>query len=195
MSELPRKVLPAIALATMAFLVGLVIAGGTASAQYPPPVGSVTASLSDTTPATGTSVACTCTVLDTVGNPVADEVCEFTIVSQPGADASLSSTTAVTNAQGIATVTLLTGSTPGTISVSAEARSVASQATAVAESATPVAPTVPATPGAAPPTGAGQGDGGTPLALWITAIGAAGALGLVSLYIVVRSAAARPKSR
>jgi hypothetical protein len=195
MSELPRKVLPAIALTTMALLVALVIAGGTASAQYPPPVGSVTASLSDTTPATGTSVACTCTVLDTVGSPVADEVCEFTIVSQPGADASLSSTTAVTNAQGIATVTLFTGSTPGTISVSAEARSVASQATAIAEAATPVAPTVPATPGAAPPTGAGQGDGGTPLALWITAIGAAGALGLVSLYIVVRSAAARPKSR
>jgi hypothetical protein len=195
MSELARKVLPATALATMALLVALVIAGGTASAQYPPPVGSVTASLSDTTPATGTSVACTCTVLDTVGNPVAGEVCDFTIVSQPGADASLSSTTAVTNAQGIATVTLFTGSTPGTISVSAEARSVASQATAVAEAATPVAPTVPATPGAAPPTGAGQGDSGTPLALWITAIGAAGALGLVSLYIVVRSAAARPKSR
>jgi hypothetical protein len=195
MSELPRKVLSAILLAIPALLVALVIAGGTASAQYPPPVGSVTASLSDTTPATGTSVACTCTVLDTVGNPVAGEVCDFTIVSQPGADASLSSTTAVTNAQGIATVTLFTGSTPGTISVSAEARSVASQATAVAEAATPVAPTVPATPGAAPPTGAGQGDGGTPLALWITAIGAAGALGLASLYIVVRSAAARPKSR
>jgi len=192
MSELPRKVLPAIALATVGLLVALVIAGGTASAQYPPPVGSVTTSLSDTTPATGTSVTCTCTVLDTVGNPVAGEVCEFTIVSQPGTDASLSSTTAVTNAQGIATVTLFTGSTPGTIVVEAEARAIESQATATAETATPTAPV---TPGAAPPTGVGQGDGGTPLALWIVAIGCAGALGLASLLIVVRSAAGRPKSR
>jgi hypothetical protein len=195
MSELPRKALPVIALATIGLLVALAVAGGTASAQYPPPVGSVDTSLSDPTPATGASVACTCEVLDTVGNPVAGEVCEFTIVSQPGTDASLSSTTAVTNAQGIATVTLFTGSTEGTIVVEAEARSIASQATATAEVATPVAPTVPATPGAAPPTGAGQGDGGTPIALWIVAIGAAGALGLASLVIVLRSAAGRPKSR
>jgi len=181
-------------LVIIAFLVALTIAGGTASAQYPPPVGSVTTSLSDTTPATGSSVTCTCTVLDTVGNPVAGEVCEFTIVSQPGTDAYLSSTTAVTNAQGIATVTLFTGSTAGTIIVEAEARSIESQATAHAEAATPVAPTVPATPGAAPPTGAGQGDGGTPLALWIVAISAAGALGLASLLVVLRSAAGRPKS-
>ena len=192
MSELRRKVLPAIALTTIGLLVALVIAGGTASAQYPPPVGSVTASLSDPTPATGTSVTCTCTVLDTVGNPVAGEVCEFTITSQPGTDASLSSTTAITNAQGIATVTLFTGSTAGTIVVEAEARSIESQATAIAEAATPVPP---ATPGAAPPTGVGQGDGGTPLALWIVAIGCAGALGLASLLIVLRSAAGRPKSR
>ena len=198
MSELPRKVLPAIALAVIALLVALMaltIAGGRASAQSPPPVGSVTTSLSDTTPATGTSVTCTCAVLDTVGNPVAGEVCEFTIVSQPGTDASLSSTTAVTNAQGIATVTLFTGSTPGEIVVEAQSRAVESRATAAAEAATPGAPTLPATPGAAPPTGAGQGDGGTPLALWLLAIGAAGTLGLASLLVVLRSAAGRPKSR
>jgi len=198
MSELLRKVLPAIALAAIGLLVALMvltIAGGTASAQYPPPVGSVTTSLSDPTPATGSSVTVTCTVLDTVGNPVAGEVCVFTIVSQPGTDASLSSTTAVTNAQGIATVTLFTGSTSGTIVVEAEARSIESQATAITEAATPVAPTVPATPGAAPPTGVGQGDGGTPLALWIVAIGAAGALGLASLLVVLRSAAGRPRNR
>jgi hypothetical protein len=192
MSELPRKVLLAIALVTVGLLAALTIAGGTASAQYPPPVGSVTTSLSDTTPATGASVTCTCAVLDTVGNPVAGEVCEFTIVSQPGTDASLSSTTAVTNAQGIATVTLFTGSTSGTIVVEAEARSIESQASATAGAATPVPS---ATPGAAPPTGVGQGDGGTPVALWIVAIGAAGVLGLVSLLIVLRSAAGRPKSR
>lgn len=195
MSELLRKILPAIALAAIGLLVALMvltIAGGTASAQYPPPAGSVTTSLSDTTPATGSSVTVTCTVLDTVGNPVAGEVCVFTIVSQPGTDVSLSSTTAVTNAQGIATVTLYTGSTVGAISVSAEARSIESQATAIAEAATP---TVPGTPGAAPPTGVGQGDGGTPLALWIVAIGAAGALGLASLLVVLRSAAGRPRNR
>jgi ABC-type Na+ efflux pump permease subunit len=195
MSELPRKVLPAIALAIIGLLVALMaltIAGGTASAQYPPPAGSVTVSLSDTTPATGSSVTCTCAVLDTVGNPVAGEVCVFTIVSQPGTDASLSSTTAITNAQGIATVTLFTGSTSGAISVSAEARSIESQATAIAEAATP---TVPGTPGAAPPTGAGHGDGGTPLALWLVAIGAACVLGLGSLVVVLRSTAGRPRNR
>ena len=195
MSELLRKILPAIALAAIGLLVALMvltIAGGTASAQYPPPVGSVTTSLSDPTPATGSSVTVTCTVLDTVGNPVAGEVCVFTIVSQPGTDASLSSATAVTNAQGIATVTLFTGSTSGTIVVEAEARSIESQATAITEAATP---TVPATPGAAPPTGVGQGNGGTPLALWIVAIGAAGALGLASLLVVLRSAAGRPRNR
>lgn len=195
MSELPRKVLPATALVIIALLVALTIAGGTASAQYPPPVGSVTTSLSDTTPATGSSVTCTCTVLDTAGNPVAGEVCVFTIVSQPGTDAYLSSTTAVTNAQGIATVTLFTGSTAGSIVVEGEARSIESQATATAGPATPAAPTVPATPGAAPPTGVGQGDGGTPLALWLVAIGAAGALGLTSLLVVLRSAAGRPRNR
>ena len=195
MSELLRKILPAIALAAIGLLVALMvltIVGGTASAQYPPPAGSVTVSLSDTTPATGSSVTCTCAVLDTVGNPVAGEVCAFTIVSQPGTDASLSSATAVTNAQGIATVTLFTGSTSGTIVVEAEAKSIESQATATAGAATP---TVPGTPGAAPPTGAGQGDGGTPLALWIVAIGAAGALGLASLLVVLRSAAGRPRNR
>ena len=193
MSELPRKVLPAIALATIGLLVALAIAGGTASAQYPPPVGSVTTDASDTTPATGASVTCTCEVLDTVGNPVAGEVCTFTIVSQPGTDASLSSATAVTNAQGIATVTLFVGSTLGSITVSSEARGIQSQVTVTAEAATPVATATPAAPGAAPPTGAGQGDGGMPVALWIIAIGSAVALGLASL-LILRAVAGRPKS-
>jgi len=194
MSELPRKVLPAIALATVGLLVALAIAGGTASAQYPPPVGSVTTSVSETTPATGASVTCTCKVLDTVGNPVASETSTFTIVSQPGTDARLSSATAVTNAQGIATVTLLTGSTPGSIVVSCTARGIQSQATVTAKAATPVAITTPATPGAAPPTGVGQGEGGTLVAPWIMAIGVAVALGLASLF-VLRAVAGRPKDR
>lgn len=194
MSDLPRKVLPAIALATIGLLVALAIAGGTASAQYPPPVGSVTTSVSETAPATGASVPCTCKVLDTVGKPVAGEVCTFTIVSQPGTYASLSSTTAVTNAQGIATVTLFTGSDPGSIVVSSTARGVQSQATVTAKAATPVATTVPGTPGAAPPTGAGQDEGGTPVLPWIMAIGAAIALGVASIF-VLRAVAGRPKAR
>jgi hypothetical protein len=194
MSDLPRKVLPAIALATIGLLVALAIAGGTASAQYPPPVGSVTTSVSETAPATGASVTCTCKVLDTVGNPVAGEVCTFTIVSQPGTDAHLSAATATTNAQGIATVTLLTGSAAGSIVVNSTARGIQSQATVTTKAATPVATTAPATPGAAPPTGAGQGEGGTPVVLWIMAIGAAVVLGLASLF-VLRAVAGRPKAR
>jgi hypothetical protein len=194
MSDLPRKVLPAIALATIGLLVALAIAGGTASAQYPPPVGSVTTSVSETAPATEASVTCTCKVLDTVGEPVAGETCTFTIVSQPGTDARLSSTTAVTNALGIATVTLFTGSDPGSIVVSSTARGIQSQSTVTTKAATPVATTVPATPGAAPPTGAGQSEGGTPVLPWIMAIGAAVALGVASLF-VLRAVAGRPKAR
>jgi len=194
MSELPRKALPAIALATIGLLVAMAIAGGTVSAQYPPPVGSVTTSVSETAPAAGASVTCTCKVLDTVGNPVAGETCSFTIVSQPGTDAHLSSATGVTDALGIATVTLFTGSTPGSIVVSSTARGVESQATVTAKAATPAAVTTPATPGAAPPTGAGQGEGGTPVAPWIMAIGAAVALGLASIFIL-RAVAGRPKDR
>lgn len=193
MSDLPRKVLPAIALATIGLLVALAIAGGTASAQYPPPVGSVTTSVSETAPAAGASVTCTCKVLDTVGEPVAGETCTFTIVSQPGTDARLSSTTAITNALGIATVTLFTGSDPGSIVVSSTARGIQSQATVTAKAATPVATTVPATPGAAPPTGVGQGEEGTPVLPWIMAIGAAVALGFASLF-VLRAVAGRPKA-
>lgn len=193
MSDLPRKVLPAVVLATIGLLIALTIAGGTASAQYPPPVGSVTADASDMTPSTGDSITCTCEVLDTAGSPVAGEVCTFDIVSQPGTDASLSSITAITNAQGIGTVTLYTGTSAGPIVVTSEARGVESQVTITAGAAPPVATTVPATPGAAPPTGVGQGDEGTSAVPWIIAIGAAIALGLASL-LILRAMAGRPKS-
>jgi hypothetical protein len=193
MSDLPRKVLLAVVLVTAGLLIALTVAGGTASAQYPPPVGSVTTSASDTTPSTGDSVTCTCKVLDTTGSPVAGETCTFSIVSQPGTDARLSSTTAVTNAQGIATVTLITGSTKGAIVINSKARGVESQVSITAEAAPPAATTVPATPGAAPPTGAGHGDEGASAVPWIIAIGAAIALGLTSL-LVLRAVAGRPKS-
>jgi len=124
---------------------------------------------------------------------VAGETCTFAIVSQPGTDARLSSTTAITNALGIATVTLFTGSDPGSIVVSSTARGIQSQATVTAKAATPVATTVPATPGAAPPTGVGQGEEGTPVLPWIMAIGAAVALGFASLF-VLRAVAGRPKA-
>lgn len=116
----------------------------TALAQYPPPAGSVTASAEADAAATDASVDITCTVLDTAGAPVANEPCTFTIVSQPGTDASIGSdpVTKVTDANGVATATLHTGSTPGVIVVEVEAQGAPSQ----------VSITTGAEPGIAPPS-------------------------------------------
>ena len=68
-----------------------------------------------TAPPTGGSVEVTCTVVDSAGAPVTqNEPCTFTVVSQPGTDASLGTTsvTVVTDEDGVATATLNTGSTP-----------------------------------------------------------------------------------
>ncbi|MDP2947937.1 MAG: hypothetical protein Q8P22_00150 [Chloroflexota bacterium] len=196
-----RRVLNAIALAGIAVIATLVASWIVAFAQYPPPVGSVTTTASNTSPATGASVTVTCTVLDTQGNPVANEPCTFTIVSQPGTDATLDGATTVTkttNAQGKATAVLSAGSAPGQIVVSTGARGIASQVTVSTQAAAPApAATLPpgAVPGAAPPTGGGSpGDGGQPLGLWIVVALAGTAAALASL-VVARGVARRPKTR
>jgi hypothetical protein len=116
----------------------------TALAQYPPPAGTVTGAADADVAPTGGTVEVTCTVLDTAGTPVAGELCTFTIVSQPGTDASIGdgTVTAITDADGVATVTLHTGSTAGVIVVETEALGVSSQ----------VSITTGAEPGIAPPS-------------------------------------------
>ncbi len=201
MMALARRVLNAIALAGIAVIATLVASWIVAFAQYPPPVGSVTTTSSNTSPTTGTSVTVTCTVLDTQGNAVANEPCTFTIVSQPGTDATLEGGTTVTkttNAQGKATAALSAGSAPGQIVVSTNARSITSQVTVSAQAATPTpaATLAPgAVPGGAPPTGGGPpGGGGQPLGLWIVVALAGTAAALASLA-VARGVARRPKTR
>jgi hypothetical protein len=141
----------------------------TVLAQYPPPAGAVTVAVDETAPPTGGSVEVTCTVVDSAGAPVANEPCTFTIVSQPGADASLTSVTVVTDDDGVATATLYTGSTPGLIVVEVEALGVSSQLSG----ATGVQA------GQAPPTGS-TGTTGAPAA--VPASGAGGMAGSGPLY-------------
>ena len=90
----------------------------TSSAQYPPPVGSITLLTSTTMADAGEDVTLTGLVRNEQGHPVANTACAFSIVSQPGDDASLGSTSGTTNAQGMATTNLNAGSTAGTIVVS-----------------------------------------------------------------------------
>ena len=197
MMRLLRRALRPISLAGVGVLIALVASWAVAFAQYPPPVGSVTAGVSNPAPSTGASITVNCTVVDSQGQPVANESCTFTIISQPGTDATLGapSVTANTNAQGLATAVLSVGTKSGAIVVSVSAMGIQSQVTVSPKAPGAAPPTLPpgAQPGAAPPTGAGDGEEGqVPTALWGVAIGAAVGLALASL-LLWRAAARRPK--
>jgi CSLREA domain-containing protein len=92
----------------------------TPTATTPPAGGSVEVTVSDATPQVGDTVDVSVTVEDANGDPRAGVACTFTIVSQPGSDADLSSTTGTTDANGVATTDLDVGTTPGTIQVQAD---------------------------------------------------------------------------
>ena len=200
MTRLLRRALRPTSAAGVGVLIAVVACSAIAFAQYPPPAGSVTAGVSNPAPGTGATVTATCLVVDSQGQPVANEPCTFTIISQPGTDATLGvpSVTANTNAQGVATAALSIGTTSGTIVVGVSAMGIQSQVTvnaqAPAATASPGATLPPgAQPGAAPPTGAGEpGEGQVPTAVWGMAIGAAIGLALASLFLW-RAAARRPK--
>ena len=67
MMRLSRRALRPISLAGVGVLVALVASWAVAFAQYPPPVGSVTASVSDAAPGTGTTVTTSCVVVGSQG--------------------------------------------------------------------------------------------------------------------------------
>jgi hypothetical protein len=168
----------------------------TVLAQYPPPAGAVTVSVDETAPPTGGSVEVTCTVVDSAGAPVANEPCTFTIVSQPGTDASLGTTsvTVVTDDDGVATAILSTGSTPGLIVVEVKALGVSSRvsvATGVEPGLAPPTGTSGA-PAAVPASGAGGMADGGPLngALAIGALAGAVVLAGAGAYIALKRRAA-----
>ena len=114
-----KKVL---ALASL-FALTVAFAFGTgASAQYPPPSGSLTVTASSTTEPVGGNDTLTCTVRAADGTGIANTSCTFTIVSEPGGpngDAAVGSKTITktTDANGVATDVLRVGSTPGVIVV------------------------------------------------------------------------------
>jgi hypothetical protein len=103
----------------ISILIAAVATLGLAQAQYPPPVGNLSASVSTTTTAAGGDVLLTCTARDISGAPIAGQECTFTIESEPGTDAAVGSkvVTKVTNEAGVATTNLYTGTAPGVIVV------------------------------------------------------------------------------
>src|SRR5581483_11321401 len=92
-----------------------------------------------------------CQVINSGGQPQAGVNCTFTVVSQPGSDAgfvsgnvsslqagygvasparqTLTSVTKPTNANGVATASLIVGTTPGPVVVAVEANGIISQVT------------------------------------------------------------------
>lgn len=125
--RIPRRLI-ALGLAP---LLALALLWGPALAQYVLPPAQATLTVDNATPAPGSEVECTCTVIDDQGNPVANQDVLFRIVSQPGTDASIGSTevTKTTDDQGVARATLSVGSTPGEIVMECVADQAVSQVT------------------------------------------------------------------
>lgn len=131
-STRPVRLLSAGALASILVAVFSIVAAHYALAQAPyPPPGAFSAicAVSPLTPVAGTSVTVTTTVLDADGQPVEGAQAIFTIVSQPGNDATIDPPSAVTDPTGTATATLSVGSTAGTIVVRSGAGDALCQAT------------------------------------------------------------------
>jgi len=104
--------------ATLIAGVVALFASATASAQYGPIGFSQFCAASTTNAQINTSVTVQVVITDGFGSPVNGQLVGFFISSlPPGSNASLSSNAAFTNLFGIASVTLFTGSTLGTIVV------------------------------------------------------------------------------
>jgi hypothetical protein len=151
------------ALCASLLLVGAL--GGTALA-YPPPTGSVSMSLSNTTPTTGSTVSISATVINQAGAAVQGIECTFAIISQPGTGATVEAGPKLTNYGGVATTTLTTGDAAGTVVVGANCGEMSSQ---VLVQTTAAAPSAGAATLRVPPTGTGPGDT-TPIGLFLTVL-------------------------
>jgi hypothetical protein len=132
---------------------------GSAAAQYPIPTGNTTLTSEVVVASIFDSFPIICTVLSVSGAPVPGAECTFTIELEPGGiegDAAVGSKTItkLTDANGVATTILRTGSTPGQLIVSATSgtkRSVTVITVGGASGGPPAAPVV------IPPS---TGDGG-----------------------------------
>lgn len=142
-------------------LVGML--GGTASA-YPPPTGSVSMSLSSPAPTTGSTVSISATVINPAGAVVPGIECTFAVISQPGTGATVEAGPKMTGANGVATTSLTTGTTAGTITVGANCGELSSQVLVQA-----TAPAAGAANLGMPRTGTGPGET-TPIGLFLTVL-------------------------
>lgn len=137
---------------------GLIPAQGASAQSYPPPVGSLSVEAATTTPGATTNV--TATVLDNAGSPVEGAEVIFRILSQPGTDACWADggleTTAITDANGVATAVLTAGSAPGSIIIETLSGDKTSQVTVAVQGEAEGPAEVPVT-GGAPPEGSGGG--------------------------------------
>jgi hypothetical protein len=160
-----------------------------ASAQYPPPTGSVVLAAGDASPTLGEAVSIAASVLDPDGAPVAGVSCSFSIASQPGTDAGLVSATAVSDTNGMATTELDVGSTAGPIVVEALCGELSGQISVVAGAAAEV-PVEPAaaevTASELPSAGFGPGEGAASTSLFWVAPALALIAGSAMLYVSLR---------
>ena len=155
---------------------GLILAGEARAQTYPPPVGSLSVEAASTTAGSTTDV--TATVLDESGNPVEGAEVVFRIVSQPGDDATWADgsqeTTALTDANGIATAVLNAGSDTGSIIIETVSGAKTSQVTVAVEEA------------ALPPTGSAPSESaGSGVPTWQIVFMAAGAAALAGGLVIM----------
>ena len=101
-----------------------------------PPPGAVTVAASDPTPTVGATVTVSVTVVDANGDPVGDADCTFSVVSQPGTDASVDGAPVTTDSAGNASTSLNVGSTAGTIEVQADCGGITASVSVVAGTST-----------------------------------------------------------
>ncbi len=165
---MPRSLVSFAAILILALWIGgLSLAQGARAQNYPPPVGSLSAGAASTTPGATTDV--TATVLDSAGNPVQGAQVIFRILAQPGTDAHWADggleTTAITDANGVATAVLTAGAEPGDIIIETLSGEKTSQVTvAVQESGLPAT-------GGTPPEGSEGGLAAWQIALLATLAG------------------------
>ena len=160
---------------------GLALSEGVRAQSYPPPVGSLSVTAASTTPGSTTNV--TATVLDNSGSPVEGAEVTFTITSQPGTDAQWANgtltTTATTDANGVATAVLSAGSTTGSIIIETLSGEKTSQVTVAVAAEAEVPVEVPPT-GGAPAEGS---EGGLPT--WQIALLAIAGAALAAGFMIV----------
>ena len=102
---------------TMIFSFAFVGFQATSHAQYGEPLGNVSLKVDNATPSKGSSTNITSQALDLAGKPVPGGLITFSIVSEPGNDAAVGSKTIskVSDAFGLATISLYAGTTDGVI--------------------------------------------------------------------------------